>query len=210
MGEVTTFCSLWKLEIPTRETLFLTDHDDVIVFDGDRYLPSHAADPTRADIRTGLRVDSGGIQTYLIAPNLLAQDIRDGILDGAQLSQYRHDWRSGETQLVSKGRVGEVTVSGDNISIEWLGPASLLDRSTGRVFSRQCDASFGDARCGLDVANFPDGTVCPRSFAVCRNQFSNTVNFRGFPYLLGDDVLAAGVRESDPRDGSSRYTALDL
>lgn len=205
MSEVTTFCSLWKLEIPAQDTLFLTDHDERILYDGQSYLPSHTADPARANIRAGLPVDSGGIQTYLIAPNLSAQDIRNGILDGAQLSQYRHDWRSGETQLLSKGRVGEVTLSGENISIEWLGQASLLDRSTGRVFSRQCDASFGDMRCGLNRADFPDGTVCPRSFAACRDQFANTVNFRGFPYLLGDDALAAGLRENDPRDGSSRF-----
>jgi len=205
MSEVTTFCSLWKLEIPARETLFLTDHDEPILYDDETYLPSHAADAARADIRAGLAVDSGGIQTYLIVPNLSAADIRSGALDGAQLSQYRHDWRSEETQLLSKGRVGEVSLSGENISIEWLGQASLLDRSTGRVFSRQCDASFGDARCGVNRADFPDGTICPRSLAACRDQFTNIVNFRGFPYLLGDDALAAGPRESEPRDGSSRF-----
>ena len=205
MSEVTTFCSLWKLEIPARETLYLADHDEVIIYDGEAYLPNHAADAARADIRAGLAVDSGGIQTHLIAPNLSAEDIRGGALDGAQLSQYRHDWRSGETTLLSKGRVGEVSLSGENISIEWLGQASLLDRSTGRVFSRQCDASFGDARCGLDRTDFPDGTVCPRSFTACRDQFANTLNFRGFPYLLGDDALAAGLRDIDPRDGSSRF-----
>jgi len=107
--------------------------------------------------------------------------------------------------LVQKGRLGEVTISGEDISIEWLGQASLLDQSTGRVFSRQCDANFGDARCGLSKNNFADGTVCPRSFEACRDQFSNTINFRGFPYLLGDDALLAGVAESDRRDGSSRY-----
>ncbi len=205
MSEVTTYCSLWKLEILSRNTLYLTDHDEIIIYEGETYLPQHTADAARSDIRAGLSVDSGGVQSYLITSNLSAQEIRDGVLDGAQLSQYRHDWRSDETQLLSKGRVGEVSFSGDKISIEWLGQASLLDRSTGRVFSRQCDASFGDARCGLNLSSFPEGTVCPRSFAACRDQFANGVNFRGFPYLLGDDALAAGLRESDPRDGSSRY-----
>ena len=126
-------------------------------------------------------------------------------MDAAQLSQFRHDWRSGETTLLSKGRIGEVSFSDQEISVEWLGQSSLLDRSTGRVFSRQCDASFGDARCGLTLSDFAEDTICPRSFQACRDQFSNSVNFRGFPYLLGDDVLQAGVGESDIRDGSSRY-----
>lgn len=205
MSEVTTFCSLWRLDFTTRSSLFLTDHDYVIVHDGETYHPQQAADGTLTESRTGVSVDSGGLRTSLTLPNISAQDIRDGILDGAQLSQFRHDWRSGETELLSKGRIGEVSFSGNEVSVEWLGQASLLDQSTGRVFSRQCDASFGDARCGLNVSDFTEGTVCPRTFAACRDQFSNTVNFRGFPYLLGDDVLQAGVRESDIRDGSSRY-----
>lgn len=205
MGEVTTVCSLWALDFTTRPSIHLTDHDDIIIHDGQTYQQQNAADGALSDTRAGLSVDSGGVRTLLTLPGITAEDIRDGILDGAQLSEFRQDWRSGETEFLSKGRIGEISYSGDDISVEWLGQASLLDQSTGRVFSRQCDASFGDARCGLKPSNFADGTICPRNFTACRDQFANTVNFRGFPYLLGDDVLQAGVRESDPRDGSSRY-----
>ena len=205
MGEVTTFCSLWKLEFKTRPSIYLTDHDDIIVHDGETYHPQFAADGALTDSRAGLSVDSGGIKTSLTLPNISAQDIRGGVLDGAELSEFRHDWRRSETELIAKGRIGEVSFSGDEIPVEWLGQASRLNQSTGRVFSRQCDASFGDKRCGLNPADFPDGTVCPRSFAACRGAFSNTVNFRGFPFLLGDDVLQAGVGDSDVRDGSSRF-----
>lgn len=207
MGEVTTFCSLWKLAFKTRASIYLTDHDDIIVHDGDPYHPQSAADGTLTDSRAGLSVDSGGIKTSLTLPNMSVQDIRGGILDGAELFEFRHDWQRGETDLIARGRIGEVSFSGDEISVEWLGQASRLDQSTGRVFSRQCDASFGDMRCGLNAASFPDGTLCSRSFAACRDQFSNTVNFRGFPFLLGDDVLQAGVGESDIRDGSSRFNS---
>ena len=205
MGKVTTFCTLWKLSFPHRADIYLTDHDAVIHYDGAQYSPQLSADKTLSESKTGLSVDMGGLRTSLTLPDVSSQDIRDGLFDGAQLSEFRHDWRSGETELVQSGRLGEVTISGDDVSIEWLGQASLLDQSTGRVFSRQCDASFGDIRCGLDKNNFSEGTTCPRSFQACRDQFSNTINFRGFPYLLGDDVLLAGVAESDRRDGSSRY-----
>ena len=205
MGKVTTFCTLWKLSFPHRADIYLTDHDAVIHYDGAQYSPQLSADKTLSESKTGLSVDMGGLRTSLTLPDVSSQDIRDGLFDGAQLSEFRHDWRSGETELVQSGRLGEVTISGDEMTIEWLGQASLLDQSTGRVFSRQCDASFGDIRCGLDKNNFSEGTTCPRSFQACRDQFSNTINFRGFPYLLGDDVLLAGVAESDRRDGSSRY-----
>lgn len=205
MGEVTTFCTLWTFTFPRRADIYLTDHDAVVRYDGTEYSPLRSADKTLSESKTGLSVDMGGLRTSLTLPNVTPQNIRDGLFDGAQLSEFRHDWRSGETVLVQKGRLGEVTISGDDISIEWLGQASLLDQSTGRVFSRQCDASFGDTRCGLNKNDFAKGTVCPRSFEACRDQFSNTINFRGFPYLLGDDVLLAGVAESDRRDGSSRH-----
>ncbi len=205
MSDVTTLCHLWVVDIPTRTPIYLTDHDDIIYYDGQTYHPQNSGEGAVTETRSGLAIDSGGVSTRLTLPNLSAQDIRGGALDGGQLTQYRHDWRSGETVLLFKGRIGEVSFSGDEISIEWLGQSSLLDRSTGRVFSRQCDASFGDAKCGLSLSDFPDGTVCPRSFQACHDQFSNSVNFRGFPYLLGDDVLQAGVSDSDIRDRSSRY-----
>ena len=205
MNEVTTFCALWMLEFKSRSTLFLTDHDDIIVYDGDTYHPQFAATGALTESRLGLSVDSGGMRTSLTLPDISPQDIRDGILDGAQLSEFRHDWRSGATTLLSKGHIGEVSFSGHEISVEWLGQASVLDASTGRVFSRQCDANFGDVRCGVRREDYTEGTMCSRTFAACRDQFENAVNFRGFPYLLGDDVLQAGVRQSDRRDGSSRY-----
>lgn len=206
MSEVTTLCSLWALEFSSGNNLFLTDHDEAIYHDGNFYVPQRSADAGLSDIQSGLSVDSGGIRTILVFPEISHADICGGILDDAQLSQFRHDWRSGETALLSKGRVGEVSISGSDITLEWVGQASLLDRTTGRVFSRQCDASFGDERCGLQLSDFASDTMCARSFEVCRDQFDNTQNFRGFPYLLGDDILQAGVSESDIRDGSSRYT----
>ncbi len=205
MTDVTTFCSLWKMEFPARDTLCLTDHDEVISFEDHSYRPQNSAQGSRAEMSAALSVDSGGIRTSLSGSGLTPQDVRDGVLDGAKFYHYQHDWRSGQTTLLFKGRVGEVSFSGQEILVEWLGQASLLGRTTGRVFSRQCDASFGDERCGLNPADYAEGTTCPRSFAACRDRFRNTKNYRGFPYLLGDDALQAGVRESDPRDGSSRY-----
>jgi len=205
MGEVTTFCSLWRLDLSTGRRVTLTDHDDEIFYEGDHYHPQQGATALMTESRSGLSVDSGGMKTRIDLPGISTQAIQDGILDEAELFQYRHDWRSGETRLLSRGRIGEVSISGPLIEVEWLGQASLLNQSTGRVFSRQCDASFGDARCGVDRSRFASGTECPRTFTACRDSFGNEVNFRGFPYLLGDDALQASVREGDRRDGSSRY-----
>jgi len=46
---------------------------------------------------------------------------------------------------------------------------------------------------------------CDHSFATCKAKFSNAANFRGFPYMIGDDAAFAAVASSTPLDGGSRY-----
>jgi uncharacterized phage protein (TIGR02218 family) len=46
---------------------------------------------------------------------------------------------------------------------------------------------------------------CDRSFATCKAKFANAANFRGFPYMIGDDAALAAVASSTPLDGGSRY-----
>ena len=131
---------------------------------------------------------------------------RQAGLDGARIESFRVNWtNTAEYVPMASGYVGDIRQQGGVYEAEWLGEASRLERSTGRVFARLCDAEFGDARCGLDPDDFPEGTACPRTFDAC-GQFGNRINFRGFPYLLGDDALIAAPQEGEVRDGGSRYS----
>ena len=203
---VGTACHLWQLRLKSGLVFGLSNHDDTLSIDDVDYLPQQSLQPSATEQRTGFATDSGTVRLQFDLPELSADALRAGALDDARLSQFSYDWLAQTPPVkLSEGRIGDVRIRGDGFEAEWLGLASLLERSTGRVFSRQCDASFGDARCGLNAADFADGTFCPRSFTACRDKFANAVNFRGFPYLLGDDALQAGVGDSDRRDGSSRY-----
>jgi len=45
---------------------------------------------------------------------------------------------------------------------------------------------------------------CDKSFATCRSKFANSVNFRGFPHMPGNDVVMRYVTQKDPAlDGGS-------
>lgn len=46
---------------------------------------------------------------------------------------------------------------------------------------------------------------CDKSFAACKTKFANVANFRGFPYMPGDDAALAPVSLASPLDGGSRY-----
>jgi len=46
---------------------------------------------------------------------------------------------------------------------------------------------------------------CDKQFATCRTKFANGINFRGFPYMPGNDVALSAPTQSQPLDGGSRY-----
>lgn len=46
---------------------------------------------------------------------------------------------------------------------------------------------------------------CDKQFSTCKNKFANAVNFRGYPYMPGNDAIASYPAHSQPLDGASRY-----
>ena len=46
---------------------------------------------------------------------------------------------------------------------------------------------------------------CDKQFATCKARFNNAANFRGFPYMPGNDAVVATVAQSHVLDGGSRY-----
>jgi uncharacterized phage protein (TIGR02218 family) len=47
---------------------------------------------------------------------------------------------------------------------------------------------------------------CDKSFAACKAKFSNAANFRGYPYMPGNDAVMAYPNRADGNlDGKSRY-----
>lgn len=194
----TTLCRLFILTLADTRRFAFTDHDCALDFEGLTARPMQAAGTEQ---RAGFDADSGALKTVLDV-DLSRDDLLSGALDGAMLAEHRVNWADpSQSVLITTGRIGAVTVSGDGFEADWLGQSTLLDRSTGRVFSRRCDAEYGDARCGLTSQS---GQSCAGTLDACKG-FGNTLNYRGFPYLLGDDVLQKGVHLTPTRDGGSRY-----
>ncbi|AZL60822.1 DUF2163 domain-containing protein [Tabrizicola piscis] len=48
---------------------------------------------------------------------------------------------------------------------------------------------------------------CSKSAATCRNKFANTLNFRGFPHIPGEDWLASYPVSDRPNTGRARNSA---
>lgn len=87
-------------------------------------------------------------------------------------------WTSG----ANLGQTQEVRAQGDNFVGLWRAP--LFDVAPGDTF----DILPG----------------CPKTFAACRDRFSNAANFRGFPHVAGEAVLEYAIPGEAGLDGGSR------
>lgn len=56
------------------------------------------------------------------------------------------------------------------------------------------------------AAGFTIFAGCDKRAETCRAKFANTLNFRGFPHMPGNDAMQAGPVAGEPLDGSSRWT----
>lgn len=204
---VTTLCWAWRLTRKDGKRLGFTDHDMDISFGGQNYESKSGFDAGALEQDIGFSVNSARADSLFSSEAIRAEDLRAGLYDGASVDLYRVNWRDPSTALhVANWTLGDVTLTETGFETELIGRTAKLDRSTGRVFSRHCDAELGDNRCGLNLASFPPGTTCPRTFDACQNRFDNAENFRGFPYLLGDDALTRGPQTGQVLDGGSRYS----
>jgi uncharacterized phage protein (TIGR02218 family) len=48
---------------------------------------------------------------------------------------------------------------------------------------------------------------CDKTFGTCRNKFSNTLNFRGFPHIPGNGYVVAVPRPGDPANNGGSISA---
>jgi uncharacterized phage protein (TIGR02218 family) len=46
---------------------------------------------------------------------------------------------------------------------------------------------------------------CDKQFATCKTKFANALNFRGFPYMPGNDAVVSTPGSGQATDGGSRY-----
>jgi len=205
-GETTSLCWTWKLTRRDDVVLGFTDHDQDLSIENITYQAATGFSPSDIDTRLGFALDNSSVQGLLSANVITDADIRAGKYDNATVEISRVNWRQpNELGLIWVGKLGDIKIKDGHFEAELIGRAAVLERATGRVFARGCDASFGDIRCGLNPDNFPVGTTCPRTSEACRSQFNNTENFRGFPYMIGEDAAYAAPRDGDKKDGTSRY-----
>lgn len=199
-----TLCHVWLLKRADGVVAGFTDHDRDLIVDG---VPCRAASgwtAGAAEQAVGFAPGAGSVSGALDDDRISAADILAGLYDRAEIALWRVDWRRPDLKVrMWVAELAALRRDGERFIADLEGPLAALQRVVGRTYGRECDAVFGDARCGVDRSSFP-GATCDKRWPTCVAAFANGTNFRGFPDVPGDDFLMAVPVQGGRNDGRSR------
>ncbi len=150
----TTLAWCWRLTRSDGQVFGFTDHDLPLTFDGTTFEPESGF--TASEIRTGsdLSVDAQDAEGVLTSTTITETDILEGRWDNAGVEIWRVNWQdTSQRVLMRRGAIGQVRRGRVQFVAEMRSLAHVLNQTIGRTFQATCDASLGDARCGVDLSD---------------------------------------------------------
>lgn len=146
----TTLCQCWKLIRGDGLVLGFTDHDRTLHFEGTDFTPANGLDGSEVPARLGAQVATSEVLGVLTAEAITEDDILLGRYDGAVVESWRVNWTDvGQRLLLRRDTIGEITREDGVFRAELRSAQQGLNATHGRVYQSLCDASLGDARCGV-------------------------------------------------------------
>ena len=152
-GEVTTLATCWKVTRTDGIVQGFTDHDRDLVVDG---LTCRAASGfRRTAIRSsaGVAVDNLDIEAVLDSEAITDADLRAGRYDRAEIEILMVNWADPSQGVLRlrRGWLGEVTIRDHMAVAELRGLMQALTRQAVELYTPECRADLGDARCKVDL-----------------------------------------------------------
>lgn len=198
---VTRLAWCWRVTRRDGQVFGFTDHDRPLAFDGLTYRPESGFSGADLDARLGSESAVSEVTGLFDDAAINEAELAAGLWDGAKVDVFRVDWSDVSLRVQTwTGELGAITQDGTSYRTDLNGFSRRLERSIGRIFSRHCDAEFGDTRCGLDASSpaySGSGAVTdilPNGFAVSGLEAFDDDWFRA-GYLIWTSGEAAGARE---------------
>lgn len=152
-GGVTTLCTCWIVTRTDGLQLGFTDHDEDVILGAVTCSAESGATGSAIEQSAGLAADGLEIMGALTSGRLAEDELARGLYDGAAVAVWRVDWTSpADRVLMLSGTMGEVSRTATAFTAEVRSLADRLNQPRGRLYQRTCDATFGDARCGLQAS----------------------------------------------------------
>jgi uncharacterized phage protein (TIGR02218 family) len=158
-GEVTTLATCWKITRRDGVVLGFTDYIRDLEIDAVTYRA--ASGYTRTAIRStaDLAVDNLDVESVFSDDGITEADLRAGLYDFAEIRMFLVNYQDlGQGILkLRRGWLGEVSIRDGMYVAELRGMAQKLQMTVGEVYTPDCAADLGDARCGVDLAALEEG-----------------------------------------------------
>jgi len=149
-AHASTFCNCWRLTRRDGVVQGFTDHDTDIAFAGATFRAGAALTPTQIESGVGFAPGTGEVAGAFLGDGVTEDDLANGVYDGASVEIWLVDWSAPDDRLLLDiATIGEVKRGEFAFSAELRSGAHYFDQQRGRVYQRNCQADFGDARCGI-------------------------------------------------------------
>lgn len=153
--DVTTVCTLWRIERLDGVVMGFTDHDQDILFDGLNYSAESGYMRSALTNDASLTVDTVELNGFLDHDGIEFYDLRNGVYDYAKVQVSLVNWSNlAQGRLIMRtGQFGEHTITdAGDFRIELNGLTRHLAQKIGQQFTPECRASLGDERCKIETS----------------------------------------------------------
>lgn len=257
--QLDTAATFWRVYRRDGVALGFTSHDRALAFGGIVHRSAPGMIPAAIRMTSDLSEDSAGVEGALTHDSIRAEDLTDGLFDGAAIEVGIVDWKELTHRTIYTGTIGRIEDNTRGFSAELRSAKHTLEDDLVPRTSPTCRATFCGPGCGLSAAGFSsteiieqidfdlnqvqlsqvsgdayvDGQLrflegpqtgipfgilsvtgasmtldrplservrpgtraeirqgCDHTFDTCSTRFNNAVNFRGEPFLPGNDLLA--------------------
>ena len=149
---VSTLASLWLVTRTDGVILAFTDHDTDLIVAGTTYQSATGYTRTAIQSTSDLAVDTLDLEGLISSGAVSEADLRASKYQGAEVivSLCNYENIAAGTVALRRGWIGQVTLRDGVYVAELRGLSDRLQQTIGRVYGRECDADFGDTRCGID------------------------------------------------------------
>lgn len=152
-GETTTLATCWKVSRKDGLVLGFTDHDQDLTVESVLYQASTGYTRSAIHAIADLSVDNLDIQSALNSDTLSADDLRDGLWDGAEVEIFFVNWQNlGQGKIILKrGTIGQVELQDNIFKAELRGLTQALQQQIVELYTPDCRADLGDSRCTVNL-----------------------------------------------------------
>lgn len=187
-GGLTTLATCWKIIREDGLELGFTDHDQPLTFESVDYDSIAGFTPTTVESKSNMSVDNLDVEGQTFPSKITEADLLAGLYDYAEIEIFvvnYEDLTHGRL-VVKRGKLGEVSISGQMFQAEVRGLTQYLSQTIGQVFSPSCRAILGDSRCKVVLAGF---TISTTVTEVTNNQtFKASVLTQSAGWFTGGEV----------------------